>query len=91
MKAERELHKEQPDQLLEEIASLITADRPVWRGSASELCGMFSLLINANTLTRKLNIRAGKLLIDYNIQYENTHGRSGSQITLRRVTDAEPL
>lgn len=52
---------------------------------------MFSPLINANTLTRKLNIRAGKLLIDYNIQYENTHGRSGSQITLRRVTDAEPL
>ncbi len=91
VKAERELHKEQPDQLLEEIASLITADRPAWHGSASELCGMFSLPINANTLTKKLNVRAGKLLNDYSIQYENTHGRSGSQITLRRVTEAEPL
>lgn len=91
VKAERELHKEQPDPLLEEIASLITADRPAWHGSASELCGMFSLPINANTLTKKLNVRAGKLLNDYSIQYENTHGRSGSQITLRRVTEAEPL
>ncbi len=91
VKAERELHKEQPDQLLEEIASLITADRPAWHGSASELCGLFSLPINANTLTKKLNVRAGKLLNDFSIQYENTHGRSGSQITLRRVTEAEPL
>ncbi len=91
VKAERELHKEQPDQLLEEIASLITADRPAWHGSASELCGMFSLPINANTLTKKLNVRAGKLLNDYSIQYENTHGRSGSQITLQRVTEAESL
>ncbi len=91
VKAERELHKEQPDQLLDEIATLITADRPTWHGSASELCGMFSLPINANTLTKKLNVWAGKLLNDYSIQYENTHGRSGSQITLRRVTEAEPL
>lgn len=91
VKAERELHKEPPDPLLEEIASLITADRPVWHGSASELSNMLSLTVNPNSLTKKLNVRAGKLLIDYSIQYENTHGRSGSQITLRRVTETAPL
>lgn len=91
VKAERELHKEPPDPLPEEIASLITADRPVWHGSASELSNMLSLTVNPNSLTKKLNVRAGKLLIDYSIQYENTHGRSGSQITLRRVTETAPL
>lgn len=91
VKAERELHKEPPDPLLEEIASLITADRPVWHGSASELSNMLSLTVNPNSLTKKLNVRAGKLLIDYSIQYENTHGRSGSQITLQRVTETAPL
>lgn len=91
VKAERELHKEPPDPLLEEIASLITVDRPVWHGSASELSNMLSLTVNPNSLTKKLNVRAGKLLIDYSIQYENTHGRSGSQITLRRVTETAPL
>lgn len=91
VKAERELHKEPPDPLLEEIASLITADRPVWHGSASELSNMLSLTVNPNSLTKKLNVRAGKLLIDYSIQYENTHGRSGSQIILRRVTETAPL
>lgn len=91
VKAERELHKEPPDPLLEEIASLITADRPVWHGSASELSNMLSLTVNPNSLTKKLNVRAGKLLIDYSIQYENTHGRSGSQITLRRVTETATL
>ncbi len=91
VKAERELRKEQPDPLLEEIASLITADRPEWHGSASELSCILTLPVNANTLAKKLNVRAGKLLNDYSIQYENTHGRSGSQITLRRVTSAGPL
>lgn len=91
VKAERELHKEPPDPLLEEIASLITADRPVWHGSASELSNMLSLTVNPNSLTKKLNVRAGKLLIDYSIQYENTHGRSGSQITLRRAAETAPL
>lgn len=53
VKAERELHKEPPDPLLEEIASLITADRPVWHGSASELSNMLSLTVNPNSLTKK--------------------------------------
>ena len=82
-KAERELHKAQPDPLLEAIAAIITPEQPLWKGSATDLSHMLDVPINANTLTKRLNVLAGKLMIDYNIAYENTHGRNGSQITLR--------
>lgn len=83
-KAERELHKAKPDPLLEAIAAVVTEAHPLWQGSATELSRTLDTPINANTLTKKLNVLAGKLMIDYNITYENIHGRSGSQITLRR-------
>lgn len=83
-KAERELHKTKPDPLLEAIAAVVTEAQPLWQGSATELSHTLDTPINANTLTKKLNVLAGKLMIDYNITYENIHGRNGSQITLRR-------
>ena len=82
-KAERELHKAKPDPLLKAIAAIITPEQPLWKGSATDLSHMLDVPINANTLTKRLNVLAGKLMIDYNIAYENTHGRNGSQITLR--------
>ncbi len=83
-KAERELWKEQPDPLLLSIANLVTEEAPQWQGSATELTVALSIEMNANTLTKKLNVRAGKLFNDHGIQYQNVHGRSGSRITLIR-------
>ena len=83
-KAERELWKEQPDPLLLSIANLVTEEAPQWQGSATELTVALSIEMNANTLTKKLNVRAGKLFNDHGIQYQNAHGRSGSRITLKR-------
>lgn len=89
-KAERELRKEKPDSLLEAIAALVTVEQPLWQGSATELSAALTMSINANTLTKRLNVLAGKLQIDYDISYENTHGRSGSRITLRKALEPVP-
>ncbi len=80
--ADRELWKEPPDPLLEAIGKLITAENPSWNGSASELIAALEIESQPNALTKKLNVRAGKLMNDFGIQYSNTHSRSGSRITL---------
>ncbi len=79
---ENELHKEPPDELLEAISRLLTAETPVWSGSATELISALGIEMQANALTKRLNIRAGKLMLDYGISYCNSHSRTGSCITL---------
>ena len=34
---ETELHKEPPDEVLEAVAALVTAERPEWNGTATDL------------------------------------------------------
>lgn len=85
--AEKELWKEPPDPLLVKIATLLTADAPVWQGSATELIAALKIQAQANALTKKLNVRAGKLLNDFHIRYENVHSRNGSRITLTLTAD----
>lgn len=80
--AEKELWKEPPDPLLEKVAALLTAEAPTWQGSATELIAALGLELQANALTKRLNVRASKLFNDFNIRYENTHGRNGSRISL---------
>ena len=80
--AEKELWKEPPDPLLEKVAALLTAEAPTWQGSATELIAALGLELQANALTKRLNVRASKLFNDFNIRYENTHGRNGSRIRL---------
>jgi len=80
--ADRELWKEPPDPLLEAIAKMLTAENPMWQGSATELIALLGVDIQPNTLTKKLNVKAGKLWNDFNIEYKNEHTRSGSRISL---------
>lgn len=86
--ADRELWKEPPDPMLEAIAKLLTSELPEWQGSATELIAALGLDIQPNALTKKLNVRAGKLLNEFQIRYENTHSRSGSRISLTRIEAA---
>ncbi len=79
---ENELHKEPPDELLEAISRLLTTENPVWSGSATELISALGIEMQGNALTKRLNIRAGKLMLDYGISYCNSHSRTGSSITL---------
>lgn len=82
---ETELHKEPPDPVLEAVAALVTAERPEWNGTATDLAAALGLDIQPNALSKRLNVRAGKLLLDFHIGYTNTHIRTGSRIRLVRV------
>ena len=84
---ETELHKELPDPVLEAVAALVTAERPEWNGTATDLAAVLGLDIQPNALTKRLNVRAGKLLLDFHIGYTNTHLRTGSRIRLALVEE----
>ena len=80
--ADTELHKEPPDPLLESVAALVTAERPTWQGSATELIAATGFEIQPNALAKRLNVNAAKLLCDYGIRYTNAHTKTGSRITM---------
>ena len=84
--AELELWKEPPDPIVESVAGLLTAEQPEWSGSATDLVEQLSLDLPANALTKRLNVKAGKLQSDYNIRYQNKHSRHGSRISLTLLT-----
>ena len=77
---------EPADPLLEAVNEMLSEDEPQWTGRASELIHRLKLDVLPNALTRKLNVKAGSLLNDYAIRYENTHTRNGSKISLCRIS-----
>ena len=82
--AETELWKRPPDPLLDKIAAVITEDNPAWSGSATELVALLQEDIQPNILTRRLNVKAGELLNEYDIEYAMKRTRNGSSINLAR-------
>lgn len=85
-RAETELWKNPLDPLLDKIAAIITEDSPVWSGSATELAALLQDALQPNILTRRLNIKAGELLNEYQIKYSVKRTRNGSFISLIRKT-----
>lgn len=84
-RAETELWKAPPDPVLEAVAALVTADRPMWAGTATELVQALPMDIKPNTLTMRLNVNAGRLLNEYNIQYESSRNRTGRRVKLALI------
>lgn len=83
--AETELWKKPPDPLLKKIAAVVMADQPVWQGSATELHSLLQKNIQPNILTRQLNVKAGDLLNEYQIEYTMKRTRTGSAIRLKKL------
>ena len=83
-RAETELWKHPPDPLLQKIAAVLTEENPVWNGSATELASLLQEDIQPNILTRRLNVKAGELLNEYQIEYSMKRTRNGSAICLKR-------
>ena len=73
---------EPPDPVLEAIVTLVTAERPTWGGTATELVEALQADMKPNALAMRLNVRAGKLLTDYHIRYENSRSHAGRSISL---------
>ena len=84
--AETELWESPPDPLLGKVASVITEDNPEWNGSATELVSLLQEDIQPNILTRRLNVKAGELRNEYQIDYSIKRTRNGSAICLARKT-----
>lgn len=82
--AETELWESPPDPLLDKIAAVITEDNPEWNGSATELVCLLQEDIQPNILTRRLNVKAGELRNEYQIDYSIKRTRNGSAICLAR-------
>lgn len=83
-KAETELWKEPPEPLLEEIDKRITADCPLWQGTATELAAWLETELQPNSLARKLNVLSGRLLNEYGIFYKRERCHEGRMIKLYR-------
>lgn len=85
---ENELWKEPPDPLLEAISRLFHGDLTEWQGSATELITLLNVEIQPNILTRKLNVKAGELLSEYQIQYTAKRTREGSSLCLKLLAQS---
>ena len=81
-RAETELWKLPPEQLLENIAGKITNENPEWYGSPTELVEFLGADMKANALTMKLNINAGRLFNEYGISYQNKRCHDGRKVSL---------
>lgn len=80
--AERELWKEPPDPLLVKLSELVTAEQPVWSGTATDLVDVLDSELTPIALAMRLNVRASKLMNEYGIRYENSRTHAGRTITL---------
>ncbi len=83
---ETEPWKEPLDPVLEAVAALITVTKPQWCGTATELVSILHLDMKANALAMQLNVRAGRLLSEYHIRYENFRTHAGRNIKLTLET-----
>ena len=81
-RTETEAWTEPPDPVLEAIAALVTVEKPTWGGTATELVAALQTDMKPNALAMRLNVRAGKLLTDYHIRYENSRTHAGRSISL---------
>lgn len=84
-RAETELWKVPSDPILTAVATMVNADKPTWDGTATDLVDALGLGIKANTLTRRLNINAGRLLNEYGVRYESSRSHAGRRIRLMLI------
>ncbi|MDL2259121.1 helicase RepA family protein [Eubacteriales bacterium OttesenSCG-928-K08] len=79
-RAETELWKEPPDPILDAVAALVTVEQPQWSGTPTELVERAGLDIKPNTLSLRLNVKASRLLNEYQVRYENNRTHTGRYI-----------
>ncbi|MBR3350402.1 MAG: hypothetical protein IKG55_10050, partial [Solobacterium sp.] len=85
-KADMQVLGARPDKILEDVAALVTAERPDWSGTATELAAALKTDLPPNKLTMKLGINASRLFNDYGIRFEKNRTHNGRVIVLHRET-----
>lgn len=87
-RAETELWKEPPDLLLEQIAQFVTSENPDWSGTATELVEKISVDIPVNSITKRLNVNAGRLFNEYRIIYRRGRDHDRRKLEFHKVCDS---
>lgn len=87
-RAETELWKEPPDPILDAVAALVSQERTAWMGTPMELVKVLGLDMKPNTLTQRLNVKAGRLLDEHGVRYENGRNHDGRYIQLTLISQA---
>lgn len=82
-KIQENLPKPPPNEILEAVAQMVTAEAPEWQGSPAELAAVLQPDISPNALTRHLNVNISRLREEYGIIYNNQAKHAGRRITLR--------
>ena len=82
---ENELYKEPPDPVLDAVAKLVSTECREWIGSPSELAEAIQTGMASNALTKYLNVKAGRLLEEYHVGYENKAKHSGRKVKLTYI------
>lgn len=81
--AETQLWKQPPDPVLEAVSKIFLSAGSAWCGSPTELLALLpDVKIQANVLTRKLNVSADRLYNDYGIRYESKRTHEGRTVCL---------
>lgn len=81
-RVETELWKAPPEPLLEQISAFLSSGGKEWKGTPTELAALLGVDMKPNTLTRRLNVNAGRLLNEYGIRYESSRSRSERTVKL---------
>ena len=81
--AETQLWKQPPDPVLEAVSKIFLSAGSAWCGTPTELLALLpDVKIQANVLTRKLNVSADRLYNDYGIRYESKRTYDGRTVCL---------
>ena len=72
---------------MDEIAELVMKDVSFWEGSATELVALLNADIQANIITKRLNILAGRLYDEHGIHYKKGRCHDGRKIILWKDTE----
>ena len=81
-RAENELWKQPPDPVLEAVSKMVSAEKPDWEGSPTELAETLQTDMAVNRLTKHLNVNASRLLEEHHVKYENKTKHAGRRIRL---------
>lgn len=86
-RVENELWRKPPDPLLEQVASLVQQHEGVWERSATQLCQLLGIDLLPNALARQLNVKAGELASEHQVQYTAKRTSAGSKILLKKQSE----
>ena len=81
-RTENEPYQEPPDPVLDTVSQLVSSESREWTGSPTELAETVNTGMAANSLTKYLNVKSGRLLDEYHVRYENRAKHSGRQVKL---------